>query len=240
MQVAATAVGGGLPVPPMEFCQLKATETIRPADDPRTRNKRQQILEAAARQFSACGFHGANMRDVAADAGVLAGSIYYHFESKDALFVAVHGAAIGPRTAKAQVTRIFPAGFTKVSSLGVEQQRVKVIMKFEPEDWQRLRDENDLGVEYRVRVRIYTAASSGALVIPRSALFRGAKNDWRVFSVRGGRAHLQAVKIGLANDEWAEITAGLDENDQVILAPETNLGEGQRVRVLATDLPEAR
>jgi AcrR family transcriptional regulator len=51
-------------------------------------------LEAAARQFSACGFHGANMRDVAADAGVLVGSIYYHFESKEALFVAVHGAAV--------------------------------------------------------------------------------------------------------------------------------------------------
>lgn len=82
----------------MEFCLLKTTETIRPADDPRTRNKRQQILEAAARQFSACGFHGANMRDVAAAAGVLAGSIYYHFESKDALFVAVHGAAIDMMT----------------------------------------------------------------------------------------------------------------------------------------------
>jgi AcrR family transcriptional regulator len=71
---------------------------MRLADDPRTRNKRQQILEAAARQFCACGFHGANMRDVAADAGVLAGSIYYHFASKDALFVAVHGAAIDMMT----------------------------------------------------------------------------------------------------------------------------------------------
>lgn len=73
-------------------------ETARAVDDPRSRNKRQKILEAAARQFSACGFHGANMRDVAADAGVLAGSIYYHFESKDALFVAVHGAAVGMMT----------------------------------------------------------------------------------------------------------------------------------------------
>jgi AcrR family transcriptional regulator len=78
----------------LEFCQLKATETIRATDDLRAKNKRQQILEAAARQFSACGFHGANMRDVAADAGVLAGSIYYHFESKEALFIAVHGAAV--------------------------------------------------------------------------------------------------------------------------------------------------
>lgn len=64
------------------------------ADDTRSRNKRQDILAAAARQFSARGFHGANMRDVAADAGVLAGSIYYHFNSKNALFVAVHAAAV--------------------------------------------------------------------------------------------------------------------------------------------------
>ena len=74
--------------------------------------------------------------------------------------VEVHGAAIGPRTATAQVTRIFPAGFTKVSSLGVEQQRVKVIMKFNADDWRRLREQNDLGVHYRVRVRIVTAEAS--------------------------------------------------------------------------------
>jgi HlyD family secretion protein len=153
--------------------------------------------------------------------------------------VDVHGAAVGEKPATAQVTRIFPAGFTKVSSLGVEQQRVKVIMKFEPDDWKRLRDEHDLGVDYRVRVRIFTAESSSGLVVPRSALFRGANNDWRVFTVQGGKAHLQAVKVGLANDEWVEITGGLAENDLVILAPETNLSEGQRVRVLDTEPAES-
>jgi len=152
--------------------------------------------------------------------------------------VEVHGAAIGEQPAKAEVTRIFPAGFTKVSSLGVEQQRVKVIMKFAPDDLHRLREQNALGVDYRVRVRIRTAQSTGVLVVPRSALFRGVKSDWRVFTVRGGRAHLQAVKVGLSNDERAEILNGLSENDQVILAPETNLTEGQAVQVLATELPE--
>jgi HlyD family secretion protein len=148
--------------------------------------------------------------------------------------VEVHGAAIGETPAPAHVTRIYPAGFTKVSSLGVEQQRVKVIMKFEPDDWKRLREENDLGVDYRVRVRIYTAESTGALVIPRSALFRGANNDWRVFVVRNGKAHLQAVKIGLMNDERAEVTEGLAQDEVVVLAPETNLTEGQRVQVIDT------
>jgi HlyD family secretion protein len=149
--------------------------------------------------------------------------------------VEVHGPTIGPQPARAEVVRIYPAGFTKTSSLGVEQQRVKVIMKFTGDDLRRLREQNDLGVHYRVRVRIFTAESSGALVIPRSALFRGSKNDWRVFVIRGGRAHLQAVKVGLSNDEAAEITSGLAESDQVILAPETNLAEGQSVSMIDTE-----
>jgi HlyD family secretion protein len=149
--------------------------------------------------------------------------------------VDVLGAAIGDRTAKAKVTRIFPAGFTKVSSLGVEQQRVKVIMRFSDDDLRRLRETNDLGVAYRVRVRIYTAQATGTLLVPRSALFRGANSDWRVFVIRGGRAHLQAVKVGLSNDEQAEIVDGLTESDSVILAPETNLTEGTRVRPLSVE-----
>jgi HlyD family secretion protein len=88
-------------------------------------------------------------------------------------------------------------------------------------------------------VRIYTAQSSGSLVVPRSALFRGVKNDWRVFTMRGGKAHLQTVKVGLANDELAEITSGLEAGEQVILAPETNLTEGQRVQVLDTGTADA-
>jgi HlyD family secretion protein len=154
---------------------------------------------------------------------------------KPAQRVEVGGPAIGLQPAGALVTRIYPAGFTKTSSLGVEQQRVKVIMKFAPDELRRLREQNDLGVHYRVRVRIFTADASGALVVPRSALFRGSKNDWRVFVIRSGRAHLQAVKVGLSNDESAEILSGLSENDQVILAPETNLVEGQSVRPIDTD-----
>jgi HlyD family secretion protein len=148
---------------------------------------------------------------------------------KPAQRVGITGPAIGPEAATAEVSRIYPAGFTKTSSLGVEQQRVKVIIKLAPDDLKRLREQNDLGVAYRVRVRIFTAESSGGLIIPRSALFRGSKNDWRVFVIRSGRAHLQAVKVGLSNDEQAEIHSGLNEGDQVILAPETNLSEGQSV-----------
>lgn len=153
--------------------------------------------------------------------------------------VEIDGPTIGTTPAKAEVTRIFPAGFTKTSSLGVEQQRVKVIMKFAEGDLKRLREQNDIGVHYRVRVRIFTAEATGGLVIPRSALFRGANNDWRLFVIRDGRAHLQAVKVGLSNDDAAQITSGLSENEQVILAPETNLQEGQAVEVIQTEPPAA-
>ena len=77
---------------------MKSNGRIPLAEDAKGRNKRQQILEAAARQFSSYGFQGANMRDVAAEAGVLAGSIYYHFPSKEALFIAVHAAAVDMMT----------------------------------------------------------------------------------------------------------------------------------------------
>jgi HlyD family secretion protein len=134
--------------------------------------------------------------------------------------------------ARGTVSRIYPAGFTKVSSLGVEQQRVKVIVPFAADELARLRSEQDLGVGFRVRVRIYTAEKSEALVIPRSALFRGPAGDWQVFVVRDGRARLQTVPVGLLNDRLAEVTAELTSEDIVILAPETSLTDGTPVRAV--------
>lgn len=139
------------------------------------------------------------------------------------------GPAIGSPRARGQVTRVYPAGFTKVSSLGVEQQRVKVVMVFEPDELARLRGDRELGVDYRVHVRIFTNEKSAALVVPRSAIFRGADGGWQLFVIRGGAARLQPVSIGLGNDEQVEITHGVGENDEVVLAPETNLSDGQAV-----------
>jgi AcrR family transcriptional regulator len=76
------------------------------AEDSKGRNRRQQILEAAARHFSDRGFHATSMRDIAADVGFLVGSIYYHFDSKDALFVAVHGAAVEMMTNAVQAALV--------------------------------------------------------------------------------------------------------------------------------------
>ena len=143
--------------------------------------------------------------------------------------VEIYGPAVGPQPARGVVRRIYPAGFTKTSSLGVEQQRVKVVIDFADGELSRLRSERNLGVGYRIRARIYTAEKSQALVIPRSAIFRGPAGDWQAFVVRDGAARLQSLKIGLLNDERAEVTAGLKEQELVILAPETNLVDGARV-----------
>ncbi|MGQ9576711.1 MAG: efflux RND transporter periplasmic adaptor subunit [Thermoguttaceae bacterium] len=144
--------------------------------------------------------------------------------------VEVYGPAVGPVPARARVDRIYPAGFTKLSSLGVEQQRVKVIIRLEPAELKRLRAERGLAVGYRVRVRIFSPARQDALIVPRSALFRGPEGTWRVFVVRRGRARIQQVALDVTNDDFAEVTQGLEEGDRVVLAPESTLADGQRVR----------
>ena len=143
--------------------------------------------------------------------------------------VQISGPAIGAIPAHGAVERVYPAGFTKVSSLGVEQQRVKVIVSFNASDLERIRHDRGLGTDYRVSVRIITHSKSAASVMPRSALFRGAEGKWQVFAVRDGRARLQAVETGLMNDEMVEIARGLAEGDVVVLAPETSLADGTRV-----------
>jgi len=145
--------------------------------------------------------------------------------------VELYGPAIGPEPAKGVVSRIFPAGFTKVSSLGVEQQRVKVIVQLDSEDLQRLLVEQGLGVDYRVRVRIITARKENSLLVPRSAVFRGEEGNWQVYTISDGRAQRSTIQIGLHNDRLVEVTGGLGEGDWVVLAPESGLEPGQRLEV---------
>ena len=146
--------------------------------------------------------------------------------------VSVYGPAVGCRAGagvSGVVHRIHPAGFTKISSLGVEQQRVKVIIRFASGVLDEVRASHGLGVGFRVRVRIYTAGKEGALIVPRSALFRGDEDGWNVFAVRGGQAMLQPAQVGLMNDQIVEITDGLAAGELVILAPESSLTPGTKV-----------
>jgi HlyD family secretion protein len=146
--------------------------------------------------------------------------------------VEIYGPAVGLPRAEGAVRQIYPAGFTKISSLGVEQQRVKVVIAFRSVDLRRLLDQRHLGVGYRVRVKIVVRREPKALVIPRAALFRSAEGAWTVFAVRDGRTQLVALTTGLMNDQWAEVRSGLSEGDLVVAAPENNLEVGQRVTPL--------
>ena len=146
--------------------------------------------------------------------------------------VEIHGPAIGEQMVAGKVHRIYPQGFTKVSSLGVEQQRVLVLIKFQPDALKQLASDNrKLGVDYRVQVRIITNSHSNVLTVPRSALFRGKSGDWNLFVNRNNIANQQRVKIGLRNDLNVEIIKGIHENDQIIVAPPASLVDGQSIEV---------
>jgi HlyD family secretion protein len=177
------------------------------------------------------------LEDLEVEADILSQDVV-NIKEKD--HVEITGPAIGATPAHGTVKRIYPAGFTKVSSLGVEQQRVKVIVAIDPPDLARLRSQRDLGVDYRVRVRVFTAEKDGALTVPRSALFRGGDGKWQLFAVRDDRARLQPVETGLMNDELAEITHGLQPNELVVLAPETSLKDGIAVKPIAREAVSTR
>jgi len=127
----------------------------------------------------------------------------------------------GNEDIKARVRVIEPSGFTKISALGVEEQRVNVILSFtDPiEKWQALGD------AFRVEAAIITARVDSIIKIPLSALFR--QNEiWSVFKVINGKVVLQAVEVGHKNDRFAEIKSGLDLDEQIIIHPGNNIEEG--------------
>ena len=130
--------------------------------------------------------------------------------------VEVYGQAIGDGPVKGRVLRIYPAGFTKVSSLGVEQQRVKVAVKLDTLPAR-------LGVGFRVRVRIFYDEAPDALTLPRTALFRGNGGQWQVIVVRNGRTAMQDVELGLTTEDSAQVLSGLSADDLVVMDPSREL-----------------
>ncbi|MHC4948187.1 MAG: efflux RND transporter periplasmic adaptor subunit, partial [Planctomycetota bacterium] len=145
--------------------------------------------------------------------------------------VDIAGPGLGPDAVRGRVARIEPRGFTKVSSLGVEQQRVWVIIELEPGTLERLAETGrTLGIGYRLRVRIHTDRRLETVVIPRAALFRGPDDGWRTFVVRGGRARLADLQVGLMNDREVEVLRGVETGEAVVVAPPAGLADGTRVR----------
>src|SRR5688572_22875188 len=132
----------------------------------------------------------------------------------------------GPRPLNGSVRRVEPSGFMKVSALGVEEQRVNVLVdvpELPPEARQ-------LGDAYRVEIRVVTWHSDDVVKVPVGTLFRRG-DDWAVFVLDNGVARLQMVQIGQRNDTEAQVTSGLSVGQTIVLHPPDTLADGTRVVV---------
>lgn len=123
------------------------------------------------------------------------------------------------------VRTIEPAAFTKVSSLGVEEQRVNVIADFrEPQE--RLLT---LGDGYRVEARVTINELKNVRMIPNSALFRHQR-EWHVFTILDEVAQMQPVEVGEKNETHTQVVSGLSQGDEVIVYPSDQIRAGVKVR----------
>lgn len=131
---------------------------------------------------------------------------------------------------RGHVSLVEPGGFTKISALGVEEQRVKVRVDFLdplPPDFR-------LGDRYRVEARVVIWHDDDVLQIPTGALFRRG-NDWMAFVVEDGKAHLRKVDIGHNNGIAAEVLSGLTQGDSVIVYPPDSVVDGTAVAADSED-----
>lgn len=132
-----------------------------------------------------------------------------------------------------RVRKVEPAAFTKISALGVEEQRVRVLIDIDTPPAGGAR----LGVAYRVNVRIVTARQQQVRKVPVSAVFPLPGKDGAqgrgmgVYLVRDGRAHLTPVNLGGRNEAEAWVREGLAAGARVVVYPPTELRDGMRVRV---------
>jgi HlyD family secretion protein len=133
----------------------------------------------------------------------------------------------GDTPLKGRVRRVEPAGFMKVSALGVEEQRVNVVIDFE-----NVAEAKRLGDGYRVEVRVIVWRDEDVVKVPVGGLFRRG-NDWATFVVDGEQVRLQSVQLGQRNDEDGQVVKGLTPGQTVVLHPPDTLMDGARVTVRA-------
>jgi HlyD family secretion protein len=130
----------------------------------------------------------------------------------------------GDRPLRGRVRRVEPSGFTKISALGVEEQRVNVLVDFdEPREHWR-----SLGDGFRVEVRVIVWEKEDVLKLPASSLFRH-ESQWAVYTVQDGRAVRQIVEIGQRSGLEAEVLSGVAAAQQVIVYPSDAVSDGVRV-----------
>ena len=132
----------------------------------------------------------------------------------------------GEAPLEARVRVIEPGGFTKVSALGVEEQRVRVVADLisSETEWKQLGD------GYRVEAAFVLWESSSVLQIPANALFR-YQDRWAVFAVDGGVARRRAIELGHRTALAAEITGGLKQGEFVVSHPDETVADGKHVAI---------
>lgn len=135
--------------------------------------------------------------------------------------VEISGKALGNRTLLGEVTRIYPSGFKKISALGIEQQRVKILAGFDNSDVH-------LRPGTSVDIRVITERHDNVVAVPERATFK-YDGGWAVFKVNSGKAKLVPVTLGLKNDEWAEILDGVKPGDIIITERKNELEDGVRI-----------
>lgn len=136
----------------------------------------------------------------------------------------------GNASLPARVERIEPMGFTKVSALGIEEQRVRAVLALAGD-----RDRyTALGHDFRVVARVLVSHQRDVLLVPLGALFRQG-DSWAVFKIADGRARLQPIVIGERNQTDAVVIQGLVTGDRVALHPSDRIGEGVRVNERTTE-----
>jgi HlyD family secretion protein len=130
----------------------------------------------------------------------------------------------------AELTRIDPIAVTKVSALGIEEQRTTAILRLlsPPAEWERL------GHGFRVVAHIVRWRGENLITVPIAALFR-LDSDWATFVVEDGKAMARRIEIGTRNSELAEVVGGIEPGEEVILHPADTIASGGAVTPSATE-----
>ena len=164
---------------------------------------------------------------------VVAIEIVADFLTTDAMWVKPGAKAIirdwgGAEALTARVRQVDPGAFTKVSALGLEEQRVPIVVDLVGDR------PSTFGNDFHVNVAIVVWTGQNVLTIPSTALFRSGES-WAVFVVRDGRAQLRRVIVGKSDDTKSVVEKGLDAGEEVVLLPSDVLQDGSPVSPLAQD-----
>ncbi len=132
----------------------------------------------------------------------------------------------GEKPLQGVVRLVEPSAFTKVSALGVEEQRVNVIVDIT----NGVEERPTLGDGFRVEVKIVVWSEDDLLRVPTSAIFRD-NDGWNVFAIRNGKAAKTPIELGRRNVHWAAARNGVAEGTRVILHPSDQIADGVVVSV---------